>query len=130
MNAVMNKVRECAENEKNEFKDIKIYEATQKVQIEINKRNLEEQLKKFEGKSVMIDLVGEFSILLCTDELFIREFKDIKGNYRFELMSGEEEERSIFIDVEDVYLIYKNRLDDGLSIFSKSGTELEITLNE
>lgn len=130
MNAVMNKVREYAESERNEFKDIKIYEGTQEVQAEINREILEIQLKKFEGKSVTIDIIGEFSTSLSKDKLFIREFKDIKSNDRFELMSEDEEEPSIFIDVEDVYLIYEDPLSGGLSIFSRSGAELAIALNE
>ena len=54
-------------------------------------------------------------------------FKDIKGNYRIKLG---DEESSIFINVEDVYCAYKNPLDGSLSVFFKSGTELEISLNE
>lgn len=129
MNAVMNKVREYAENEKNEFKNIKVYEATQKVQVEINRKNLEVQLEKFEGKDVMVDLIGEVSIPLFMDELTIREFKDIKGNYRMELSSIDEKPYT-FIDVEDVYYIYENPLLGGVSIFFRSGTELDITVNE
>lgn len=129
MNAVMNKVREYAENEKNEFKNIKIYEATQKVQAEINRKELKKQLKKFEGKDVMADLIGEVSIPLFMDELTIGEFKDIKGNYRMELSSIDEKPYT-FIDVEDVYCIYENPLDGGVSIFFKSGNELDIIVNE
>lgn len=129
MNAVMSKIRDFAENEKGQFKDIRVYEGKQEVQAEISREILEEQLKKFEGESVMLDLVGEFSTSLFKDELFIRGFQDIKGNYRFELMSEDEEEPSIFIDVEDVYYIWEDPFNGGLSIFSRSGTELEITLN-
>jgi hypothetical protein len=128
MNAVMSKVREYAEKEdKNIFKDIKVYEATQKVQVEINRKELKKQLKKFKGKDVTIDLIGEVSTALFIDELVIGEFKDIKGNYRIKLG---DEESSIFINVEDVYCAYKNPLDGSLSVFFKSGTELEISLNE
>ncbi|ADK14724.1 hypothetical protein [Clostridium ljungdahlii] len=129
MNVVMNKVREYAENEKNEFKDIKVYEATQKVQAEINRKELKKQLKKFEGKDVMIDLIGEVSIPLFMDGLEIGEFKDIKGNYRMELSSIDEKPYT-FIDVEDVYCIYENPLLGGVSIFFRSGTEMDITVNK
>lgn len=125
----MNKVREYAENEKNEFKDIKVYEATQKVQAEINRKELKKQLKKFEGKDVMIDLIGEVSIPLFMDGLEIGEFKDIKGNYRMELSSIDEKPYT-FIDVEDVYCIYENPLLGGVSIFFRSGTEMDITVNK
>ncbi|OBR90702.1 hypothetical protein CLRAG_33500 [Clostridium ragsdalei P11] len=129
MNAVMNKVREYAENEKNEFKDIKVYEATQRVQVEINRKELKKQLKKFEGKDVMVDLIGEVSIPLFMNELEIGEFKDIKGNYRMELSSIDEKPYT-FIDVEDVYCIYENLLLGGVSVFFRSGTELDIAVNE
>lgn len=133
MNMVMKKVRELAreeEEEGNDFKDLKVFEATEKVQVEINRKELKRQLKKIEGKDVIIDLIGEVSIPLFMDKLTIGEFKDIKGNYRFELMSGDEEEHSVFIDVEDVYCIYENPLDGGVSIFFKSGNELDIIVNE
>ncbi len=130
MNAVMSKVREYVEKEdKNIFKDKKVYEATQKVQAEINRKELKKQLKKFEGKDVMVDLIGEVSIPLFMNELEIGEFKDIKGNYRMELSSSDEKPYT-FIDVEDVYCIYENPLLGGVSIFFRSGNELDITVNE
>lgn len=129
MNAVMNKVREYAENEKNEFKDIKVYEATQKVQVEINRKELKKQLKKFEDEDVMVDLIGEVSTALFINKLEIEEFKDIGGNHRVQL-SGIDEVNSVIIDLEDVYYIREDTLCNELDIYFKSGTELEIALNE
>ncbi|WP_406542429.1 hypothetical protein [Clostridium ljungdahlii] len=77
----------------------------------------------------MIDLIGEVSIPLFMDGLEIGEFKDIKGNYRMELSSIDEKPYT-FIDVEDVYCIYENPLLGGVSIFFRSGTEMDITVNK